>query len=655
MKHSFLRWPAVFGGLLVFASIWSPAQAFRLPSWAQAIAESTSSVPDGVSKDAYRILLREHHTVVSSDGTLLVRQRLAFQALRTDATRIGRGSFPFGNGVKIRSQSAWHLPPGSRSARHAWGPPVDVTLQSGFLTEEKLRSISVLGIKKGSLVFFEYEAAVTPRVLAWSESFRETAPIVLSRVEVETPPGWTVRSTWLRVHGPDERVHGRTHIWELEDLPFEAGEPLGDHVDDLAPRLVVNVAPPPDAPTKVPAVADWAALSEWYGRRAAKAASLTPSGATAAKALFGEAGTDPLARVRVASLYVRDKVRSVDVDPGSGDYTPHNASETLACSYGDSQDKAVLLMALLSSAGIVSYPALVDTTGPETVSSDLPALDSFNRFVIAVAIPPSELSSLTSSTARVDGGELGTLMIVDPSNESAYPGDLTESLAGRQVLVLAGSRGRLGTISRGDARSHLIERRLRIEISVDGPAHVHGLMRYCGQPATTIRSLYNHSVADRRKSLEDEIRHRWAAAEFHGYGADLTLPDGCLLETIEWTLPNPPSRDPQDLPLFPISDQDVPRVSLGKRERAIVYPFPATIRYETTVTGAPPEPLPLAPRGGVGNGWVVKTEVTEKDGMLTAIWEATRERDRFEAEAFSELRAFWATLDRTSSLDLHRP
>ena len=176
--------------LLLLAA--SPALAFRLPDWARAIADSAPPVGEVAASQPHRILLLETRVVVGVDGTLKIRRRVATQALRTDADEIGWGYFAFSKDAKITESSAWHLAPG-KTAQTNWMAPVDLALEDGFLTSSRRRYLRVEGIRRGSLVFFEFDAVDTPSILAWHQDFDERVETLVSRYELEAPEGWTVK------------------------------------------------------------------------------------------------------------------------------------------------------------------------------------------------------------------------------------------------------------------------------------------------------------------------------------------------------------------------------------------------------------------------------------------------------------------------------
>ena len=248
---------------LVLAS--SSARAAHLPDWAAAIVAGAPQVPQGAPSTPTRVLLSETRYAVQPDGTYRIRRRLAVQALSVVTQGVGIGSYHFDETAEIVATRAWHLPH-DESVRRSHSAPVDIAVGDAFLTTSKARLIPVENVKKGSLVFFEFEAREKPYFLTLTNIFFENAPVVLARFELELPPGWSARWTWLQGKGPEPTVTGPLRSWEFKDLPAPVKEDLAPAPEQEAAVLGVNLAPPPGAGVAAASFSDWAAVSRWYVR-----------------------------------------------------------------------------------------------------------------------------------------------------------------------------------------------------------------------------------------------------------------------------------------------------------------------------------------------------------------------------------------------------
>jgi hypothetical protein len=96
------------------------------------------------------------------------------------------------------------------------------------------------------------------------------------------------------------------------------------------------------------------------------------------------AGLQPDAdKKRVIFIDVATGVRNIFLNLGLGGYEPNDAATVLANKYGDTRDKAVLLISMLRAAGIDAYPALVKSQRGSFVDA-VPTLKQFSRILVAI-------------------------------------------------------------------------------------------------------------------------------------------------------------------------------------------------------------------------------------------------------------------------------
>jgi hypothetical protein len=92
----------------------------------------------------------------------------------------------------------------------------------------------------------------------------------------------------------------------------------------------------------------------------------------------------PTEKERAVFLDVATDIRNVHINLGLGGYEPNDASQVLVNKYGDTRDKAVLLVSMLRAAGIDAYPALVDARPDAPFTEEVPTLRQFTRVLVAV-------------------------------------------------------------------------------------------------------------------------------------------------------------------------------------------------------------------------------------------------------------------------------
>ncbi|HEX5043641.1 MAG TPA: DUF3857 domain-containing protein [Candidatus Polarisedimenticolaceae bacterium] len=626
-----------------------PVRAARLPDWARPIAEQAPAVEASPSTSFdSRVLLTETTLTVLPDGTLRTHRLLARQSLQARAEGVGVEGYGFGMNSRIKSAKVWHLPPGEKPER-SQSPALDLADYATFATDRKTRVVRVNGVRKGSLVFFEFEAEEREPTLDWAYTFYEGQPIREARLHLQLSPGWSVHHAWMRTAGPAPEIRGSTYSWTLHDLEPPPREDLAPRPYATAPLLALTMIPPPVEGIRDKLIAEplpsWKAMGLWYERLAQGREEPTSAVRAAAAAALRDAGDDPIVRILRASAYVRDKVRYIDREVGIGGYQPHPAQQVATELVGDCKDKGTLLRSILAADGRRSYPVLVNATTEDTVADAIPSVRAFNHFIVAVEIPPDRPLPEHLSPAVLDAGELGKLLIVDTTDEYLAPGAVAASFAGKHALLVADRDSRIVTLPGMDAEAHRIERTLQMEAAPDGAVRWERVSRYWGEPATLRRADYRRGIADRRRSLESWIAERWPGATVTRYEAEDETADGAFVETLAWTSP-PGSK----LDIFPGAEEDIPRVPLTERAGPVVYPHPVSIDYTATFRGARTGSVSAAPVEASGEGWTARRTTEIAHGVLTAGWSVRLDRTRYPLSDSAALKALWSGLRKTSNL-----
>jgi hypothetical protein len=597
-----------------------------------------------------RTLLLDTSIVVAPNGaSWRIRRRKVIQVLSNRVDDRTFGTFAFDDTTKIKKSKGWHVPPGEHAERNVGGA-IDLSMPTEFLSDAKARLVALEGIKKGSLLVYEFEAESHPYALTDSELFYDDSPIDLARFAIELPAGWTLKHAWLPEAGPEPTREGDTWRFERRNLTPVREEDLGEAPRDLGPRLVVALEPPSGVTSSSPAFADWNAVGVWYQDLAKGRDAATAEIQAAVKTALAQAGPQPIDRIRALSLFVRDRVRYVAREVGIGGYQPHFASEVMSGLYGDCKDKGTLLRACLNAAGFVSYPIIIHATNPYTVSHDVPSLGSFNHFVIGVLWPKDAAVPPEVASAIVDAGGAGTLLVIDPTDERAWPGTLPENLAGKTGLAVIDGRGVLVTLPAAKPEWHRIARSVAVEIGGDRSVSVKRVTRYYGGPAERVRDANAASFKDRREAAERDIRGLWPGAEMKDYTVVPEDTDGAFVETVAIGLgAGTPALQENAYWLFRGATEDIERVPLTRRKTPVLYPFPLQIRYETTVSGVPAaDPVPSAQKLS-GDGWSVESSFNRAGGSIQGVWTATMNRTRFELTDFPDLKQFWSAASKAAS------
>lgn len=82
--------------------------------------------------------------------------------------------------------------------------------------------------------------------------------------------------------------------------------------------------------------------------------------------------------------WVQEEIRYLGLESGIDSHRPTSPDITLKRRFGDCKDKSYLLVVLLKTAGIKSWPVLVNTNTGKTLNKSIPMTGLFNHAIIAV-------------------------------------------------------------------------------------------------------------------------------------------------------------------------------------------------------------------------------------------------------------------------------
>mgnify|MGYP003694709355 CR=1 FL=1 len=192
---------------------------------------------------------------------------------------------------------------------------------------------------------------------------------------------------------------------------------------------------------------------------------------------------------------------------------------------------------MLAPAGFRSYPILINATEADTVADAVPDPGSFDHFVVGVLWPKDARSPQRPRRPLWKFPSFGKLLVVDTTDEYAWPGVLPAILAGHRGLLVADQKGYLVTMPAG-TRPRTGSRRARAPACAPTGRRLSPLR--CGTSdgsAEGARAAYAHSAVDRRKAVEEEARSVWSGAEVKDYKAIPEEPDGAFVESLTLELP----------------------------------------------------------------------------------------------------------------------
>ena len=244
----------------------------------------------------------------------------------------------------------------------------------------------------------------------------------------------------------------------------------------------------PDLPSDVPAYssvtfstgASWQSVAEDYAKIVD-----TQLAASDLKPLVDRVvATQQTREQKISALlqYLDREVRYTGVEFAEATIVPRSPNETLTRKYGDCKDKAALLVAMLRTADIPAYVALLNAGSREDVSAELPGLGMFDHAIVYVPGSPDYWIDATDEYARL--GEMPT-------------GD-----QGRLALIARPESTALSLTPVASSAENTIVEKREVFLSESGPARI----VETSQPHGSAESSYRRAYADKEnKNAKEEL------------------------------------------------------------------------------------------------------------------------------------------------------
>ncbi len=449
--------------LILCPAIWA---ADDTPPWLRSAA--AEKLPTYDSKVPAVVLVDESSVSIDDTGRILTTDHYAVRVLN----RAGMGAASaykhyLRDTDKVRDLKAWVITPAGESHRVGKEKIIDLGVGDDALYEDVRARVVSAEKECDPGAVFGYESVVEQKSVFTSMGweFGGRLPTRVSRFSLTVPSGWSATAVTLNKSGVSPVESRTTRTWEVHDLPFFEGEPLGPSFSSLRPRLTLSIFPPVEAKTRLgPSFADWSDVAKYAN--ALHDPQAEPDAAITAKVKELTAGSASEAdKIRALASYVQ-QIRYVSIQTGlgrGGGYKPHTAAMVFAKSYGDCKDKATLLRAMLRAAGIESWPVLIFSGDPLYVRAEWPSPQQFNHCIIAIAAP----ADMTGDAVMQDPN-LGKLLIFDPTDEYTTVGHIPVDEQNSLALIAAGAKGALVRMPAAQPLANTTVRKIEAAISADG-------------------------------------------------------------------------------------------------------------------------------------------------------------------------------------------
>ncbi len=312
---------------------------------------------------------------------------------------------------------------------------------------------------------------------------QSTHPVLYNEVVVDSP---AERPIYVDVVNgkPDRRTaadEGGHHVVHLVwDKPVNVpDEPLSPPLSEIIPTVVMST------------FKDWSAFRAWYGE--AVRGFTQPDAqvrALAEKLTRGKATRDE--KLRALFDFVADDIRYVNYVSGEW-WLPNRPQQLLARREGDCDDKALLLITLLSAIGVDAQEVMVQTrvTGqPSILRARGAAIPLFDHGI-----------------AYLPGPNGGTYL--DATSPQSRLGPLP-SMDARAVALRLDGPAEITNLPASSPDDHGVDATWTIRLAADGSAKLEGEERAAGDDAFWMRSNLTEPGA-RAQWVEDRLVGPWFA------------------------------------------------------------------------------------------------------------------------------------------------
>lgn len=312
----------------------------------------------------------------------------------------------------------------------------------------------------------------------------------------------------------------------------------------------------------------WDGIAEWYYKDFFKS-QLAGSDSVSALARQLTAGCSTNEeKIKKVYDFVR-QIRYVAVQLGESGLRPNTPHQVLKNNYGDCKDKSILTIALLTAAGIPSYPVLVLTADKGIFDPQFPSWN-FNHMI-------------------VKAGDKDGWYWMDPTSEYSPFKTLPWVDQNIPVLVLYSEEaGRIETTPATIGKDNLSDVMLSVDVDSAGTAVYRATIRNTGEDARYFRSLFSEkSYTDVTELCKSMIINETVHADIDTIMLkNMKEIDTAFVLTMTFTVPGAAQRQ-GEIVYFPVNlfkiVRDLRWMVKDSRKFPIWYPYDHIVSKQSVV------------------------------------------------------------------------
>jgi hypothetical protein len=483
---------AVLGFFAAFVAVGVHA---AMPPWLK--SASAIPTPENIGSAPAVVLMDDSRLEIDETGTMVETRRFALRVLHDAGRRYAEASAVYnGASSKVEELTTWVVRNGKVFEEKATSQWVDVSAGSAgaVIDEIRMRRYDFSGrALNGDVFAFETRIRMPMTVAQLFIEFGGLLPKVSETYNLILPPGFNV-TTLARGAGEIESAHPdpRQWTWKMSNQGYRPEEPNESNMGRVDAELLVQIEPPATAakfrPGRFAAWSDVTALSDSLNR---PQCDTNPALASQARNLAA-GSPDKLTTIKRISGYVQ-QTRYIAINRGlrhGYGWRARKATEVLATGFGDCKDKANLMVAMLRELGIPAHMVIARLDRDREISQEFPSPIQFNHAI--VAIPVDEAIDLPT-VVPVEG--LGRVLFFDPTDPFTQVGDISGTLQGSRVFVLApGVNGLVDLPKFSPGQDFRTERRVELELAANGGLAMSGEIAGSRQAAVRMRAAFKEAT-----------------------------------------------------------------------------------------------------------------------------------------------------------------
>lgn len=252
--------------------------------------------------------------------------------------------------------------------------PADVTREAPFYSDVRQKHVAVRGLSVGDTLEYQIRnrthTPIVPGHFWLAHDFSRSGIVLEETLEVNVPAARTVKTKFVEMQPSVTEEGGRRiYRWKTANLERKKEDESKAEPDEAPPAVQFTT------------FQSFEEVGRWYESLQSERAEPTPEIRAKAAELIKGAKTDD-EKLKAIYNYVSLHFRYIGIAFGIGRYQPNPAADVLANQYGDCKDKHTLLAALLKAAGLMAYPALINSS--RQIDPKVPSPAQFDHVISAI-------------------------------------------------------------------------------------------------------------------------------------------------------------------------------------------------------------------------------------------------------------------------------